>query len=95
MNAPRPLPVELTQKAEADLLALEKAERARVKDDITRLATGTLPLGQTKKLKGFDPPLWELKTGRHRLFFRPLTDKLLILRAVARKDLDRALRSFR
>ena len=90
----RPLELSLTRHAEADLLRIEEAPRQRVKADILRLAKGQIPLGQSKKLRNFTPPLWQLTSGRFRILYRREEEQLLILRVVAKpeqRDLFRSL----
>ena len=93
--APKPLELVLAQHAERDLLAIPQAFRVRVKSDILRLAEGRIPFGQLKKLTGFSPPLWQLTSGRYRVFYRRSGEQLLLLRVVHKPDQQRSLRSLR
>lgn len=91
----RPLDLILARHAEADLLRIEEAPRQRVKADVLRLAKGQIPLGQSKKLRSFTPPLWQLTSGRFRIMYRREAEQLLILRVVTKpeqRDLFRSLR---
>ena len=93
--APKPLELVLAQHAERDLLTIPPVFRERVKSDILRLAKGRIPFGQLKKLSGFSPPLWQLTSGRYRIFYRRLGEQLLLLRVVHKPDQQRSLRSLR
>jgi len=94
-GAPRPLELVLTRHAQRDLLAIPEDIRQRVKADILRLARGRLPPTQVKKLHGFSPAIWQLTSGRYRVFYRRLGEELLLLRAVHKPEQLRALRSLR
>ena len=85
----------LTRHAEEDLLSLETAVRQRIKADILRLAQNQIPFQQTKKLHGFTPPIWQMASGRFRVMYRRETDRLLILRVIAKPDQKDLFRSFR
>lgn len=90
----RPLELLLTRHAEADLLRIEYTLRQRIKADILRLAQGQIPLGQSKKLRSFIPPLWQLTSGRFRIMYRREAERLSILRVVSKpeqRDLFRSL----
>jgi len=75
----------LTDRAKADLAALDRATRLRVAAAIQRLLlTNT---GDIKKLQGIDPPEYRLRTGEWRIrFSRPDTDTVRINRVQNRKD---------
>ena len=94
-GAPKPLELVLTRHAERDLLTIPQEERQRIKADILRLAQGDVPLTQLKKLRGFSPALWQLTSGRFRVFYRRTGEELLLLRAVPKPHQERALRSIR
>lgn len=74
---------------------MESDSRHRVKADILRLAGGQIPYSQLKKLRSFAPPVWQLTSGRFRILYRRESERLLILRVVAKpnqRDLFRSLR---
>jgi mRNA-degrading endonuclease RelE of RelBE toxin-antitoxin system len=91
----RPLELQLTRHAEADLLRIPADFRQRIKADILRLAQGQIPFAQLKKLRSFTPPIWQLTSGRFRIFYRREGEQLLILRVVAKPDPQDLLRSLR
>ncbi len=91
----RPLELLLTPHAEADLLRLSTDLRQRLKEDVLRLTQAPIPFRQLKKLRSFNPPIWQLTSGRFRILYRREEGRLLILRVVAKpdqKDLFRSLR---
>jgi mRNA-degrading endonuclease RelE of RelBE toxin-antitoxin system len=94
-ETPRPLDVVLTAHAERELLAIPDEFRRRIKVDILRLAEGRIPPGQFKKLSGFSSPIWQLTSGRFRVFYRRMGEQLLVLRVVAKSQQTRSLRALR
>lgn len=94
-GALRPLELLLARHAEQDLLGLEADVRGRLKNDILRLASGQIPHGQTKKLRSFHPPIWQLTSGRFRILYRREGERLLILRVVSKPDQRDLFRSLR
>ncbi|MBI4354337.1 MAG: hypothetical protein HY595_03790 [Candidatus Omnitrophica bacterium] len=94
-DAPKPLELLLTQKAERELLDIPDEPRQRIKSDILRLAQGCLPLAQLKKLHGFTPAIWQLTSGEFRVLYRRAAERLFILRVIRKPDQVRVLRSLR
>ena len=94
-GAIRPLELLLTRRAEEDLFRVPSDQRQRIKEDILRLAQGRVPYAQTKKLRGFTPPIWQMTSGRFRVLYRRQGEKLLILRAVCKPDQRDLFRSLR
>ena len=92
-----PANVCLTTRAQRDLDALDRdsAKQRRILEDIRRLALGHLPQAAIKKLKGFDPPLWQADSGEFRIFYT-WEQGVLWLRGILRKsDQQKRLRSLR
>ncbi len=83
----QPRRIELAERAVRDLLAIEAGRRGVLERDLQTLASGRLPLTQTK--------IWELKSGSYRALYRPEPDRLVVVRVVNRRDLVRALRGIR
>ena len=76
-------------RAQRDLLALPKRIAQQVLDDLELLEAPPWPQGKVKKLRGHD--FWEIKTGDYRTLFWPEGKKVVVLRVVNRRDLDRTL----
>lgn len=76
-------------RAQRDLHELEKRDALQVLDDLELLATPPWPRGKVKKLRGHD--FGEIKTGDFRTLFWPYGNKVVILRVVNRRDLERAI----
>jgi mRNA-degrading endonuclease RelE of RelBE toxin-antitoxin system len=45
-----------------------------------------------KKLKGFRPPLYRLRSGDYRVLYRVLGDTVTIMRVIDRKDLEKIIK---
>ncbi|GAB4418084.1 MAG: hypothetical protein OHK0032_14090 [Thermodesulfovibrionales bacterium] len=58
------------------------------------LEVSPLPSGKAliKKLKGFSPPLYRLRTGDFRVLYRITGNKVAVLRVIDRKELERELK---
>lgn len=76
-------------RAQRDLQKLEKRDALQVLEDLELLEAPPWPLGKVKKLRG--PDVWEIKTGDFRTLFWPYASKVVILRVVNRRDLERAM----
>jgi mRNA-degrading endonuclease RelE of RelBE toxin-antitoxin system len=76
-------------RAQRDLLDLSKRDARRVLEDLEILRVPPWPPGKVKKLRGQD--YWEIKTGDYRTIFWPQGMRVVILRVVNRRDLERTL----
>ena len=73
-----------TERARADLRAIEQPVAMRILRTLARYAhTGE---GDTKQLRGIDPPLIRLRAQDHRLFFRDWGEYLEISRVLHRRE---------
>lgn len=66
----------------------------KITGKLTMLETAPLPTGKNriKKLTGFTPPLYRLRVGDFRVLYRITENKVIVLTAVDRKELERELR---
>lgn len=76
-------------RAQRDLEALPKRDALRVLEDLELLQSPPWPPPKVKPLRGH--PFWEIKTGDFRTIFWPTGRKVVILRVVNRRDLERTL----
>lgn len=88
MVLPEELPdhVRLTARAQKDLEKFIKKDRSnfiKIWQDLKKLAGRILPQ-RPKKLKGFQPPIWQVDSGDFRIFYT-LENELLWIRGVLRK----------
>jgi mRNA-degrading endonuclease RelE of RelBE toxin-antitoxin system len=85
----------LNAAAKRDLIILESEQALQIAQDIrTYLEVNPIPLGKPrlKKLLGFDPPLYRLRSGDLRAFYRIAEDKVIILAIRQKKDSERFLK---
>lgn len=85
--------VVLTEHAIADLEEVPKELRAQIHRDLKSLRTSPLPSGiQIKRLKGFRPPLYRLRSGDFRVLYQISGDFVNVLRIIDRKLLERVIK---
>jgi len=66
---------------------------ALVKDIQAYLETRPVPIGKSriKKLTGFDPPLYRMRSGDCRAYYRIRGDEVVVIAVTRRKDSDKRL----
>ena len=85
--------VVLTEHAIADLEEVSKEIREQIQWDLKALQTSPLPSGnQIKRLKGFRPPIYRLRSGDFRILYHIREDRVTVLRVVNRKILERVIK---
>lgn len=64
------------------------------KDIKSYLETSPLPIGKSriKKLTGYNPPLYRLRSGNSRAYYRILPDKVVILAITHKKESEKFLK---
>ncbi|MBN1808314.1 MAG: type II toxin-antitoxin system RelE/ParE family toxin [Planctomycetes bacterium] len=77
-------------RAQEDLAKLQKKYAVQILNDLPILESPPWPRGKVKKLKGTD--YCEIKTGDFRTIFWPHGNKVVILRAVDRRDLLKTIK---
>lgn len=65
-----------------------------VRDLRSYLETRPIPVGKPriKKLSGFEPPLYRLRSGDFRAYYRINGDEVVVLAVTRRKDSDKRLK---
>jgi mRNA interferase RelE/StbE len=85
--------VVLTQHAIADLEDVPKELKEQIHRDLKTLQTSPLPSGtQIKRLKGFRPPVYRLRSGDYRVLYQIRGDVVNVLRVIDRKLLERVIK---
>lgn len=96
MNSnPRRFSIEVSPHAERDLAKFPSAISRLILEEIkTRLASHPLQEIKTriKRLTGFTPPLYRLRIGDYRVYYRVVVHHVIILGALHKKDSDRWLK---
>ena len=92
----QPFKIILTAHAIADLERIPEAERSHLHLDIRDLQPSPFPQGtRIKRLKGYRPPLYRLRSGEFRVLYRVRGDTITVLRIIDRKILERVIRRLR
>jgi mRNA-degrading endonuclease RelE of RelBE toxin-antitoxin system len=89
------LKVIFSSAAARDIEGLETAAAIPlVKDILTYLEVRPVPIGKfrIKKLAGFDPPLFRLRSGDFRAYYRIGGDEVVVLAVTRRNDSDKRLK---
>ncbi len=68
-----------------------------VKDIKTYLETSPLPFGKSriKKLTGYNPPVYRLRSGNYRAYYRILPGEVVILAVTHKKDSEKILKKLK
>jgi mRNA-degrading endonuclease RelE of RelBE toxin-antitoxin system len=84
--------------AQTDLERLDPDDAIQIVTDAkTYLAAAPLPIGKSrlKRLSGFTPPLYRLRSGDFRAYYRISGAEVVILRVTDRKDAEKLLKRLR
>ncbi len=85
--------VVLTEHAIADVEEVSQDLREQIQQDLKTLQTSPLPSRrQIKRLKGFRPPIYRLRSGDFRVLYQVRENRVTVLRVVNRKLLDRVIK---
>ena len=83
--------------AQKEIEALETDDAIRlVKDISSYLETSPLPIGKKriKKLTGFEPPLYRLRSGDFRAYYRVASGTVIVLAITNKKDSEKILKKY-
>jgi mRNA-degrading endonuclease RelE of RelBE toxin-antitoxin system len=87
-----------SESAQRDIQKFEDEDALRLVKDIKNyLEKSPLPFGKTriKKLSGFKPPLYRLRSGDFRAYYRIISRDVVILAITHKKDSEKYLRKLR
>ena len=85
--------VQFTERAADDLDQVPIDIRKEILLDIRQLSSAPFPPGtHVKKLMGFRPLLYRLRTGDYRIIYRVEARAIFVLRVISRKDPDRIIK---
>lgn len=85
----------LNAAAKRDLMTLESEQALQIAQDIQAyLEINPIPWGKPriKKLAGFEPPIYRLRSGDFRAFYRIEGDQVIILAVRPKKDGEKFLK---
>ncbi len=85
--------VQMTRSAADDLQDIPDKFREQIITSIKLLSVNPLVSGTgIKKLKGFKPPLYRLRSGDYRVLYR-ITERIItIMRVIDRKELEKIIK---
>lgn len=95
---PRRFRVLFSPHAQREIEELEVSDALQLTRDIkTYLETSPLPFGKTriKKLADFTPPLYRLRSGDFRVYYRIVAKEVVILAITHKKDSEKLLKKLR
>jgi mRNA-degrading endonuclease RelE of RelBE toxin-antitoxin system len=84
--------------AQREIEKLEIEDAFQLAKDIKNyLERSPLPFGKSgiKRLTGFDPPLYRLRSGDFRAYYRIVSQDVVILAITHKKDSEKYLRTFK
>jgi mRNA interferase RelE/StbE len=85
--------IQLTKTGSGDLDSIPDDLRRKILQDINILSTNPFLFGSNaKKLRGFKPPLYRLRSGDYRVLYRVKDEIVTIMRVIDRKDLERIIK---
>jgi len=85
--------VALTEHAILELKDISRELRDQIHRDLRNLKSAPFPSGTyIKRLKGFRPPVYRLRSGNFRILYHIQESGVTILRVIDRKLLDRAIK---
>jgi len=85
--------VNLTEHATDDLKDISKEFREKIHQDLKTLESAPLPAATyIKRLRGFRPPVYRLRSGDFRVLYHIQGNTVTILRVINRKLLERVIK---
>jgi len=85
--------IQLTSSAVDDLDCIPEISKKKIIASIQRLSADPFSPGSNiKKLKGFKPPIYRIRSGDFRVLYRVHDKTAIILRVIDRKDLERIIK---
>jgi mRNA-degrading endonuclease RelE of RelBE toxin-antitoxin system len=88
----------LSPPAQREIERLEPDSALQIVKDIkTYLEISPLPFGKSriKKLTGFDPTLYRMRSGDFRAYYRIISTDVVVLGITHKKDSEKALKKFK
>jgi len=85
--------IQLTCSAVDDLECIPEARQKKIIASIKNLSSNPFAPGPNiKKLKGFKPPIYRIRSGDFRVLYRVYDKTIIIMRVIDRKDLERVVK---
>jgi mRNA-degrading endonuclease RelE of RelBE toxin-antitoxin system len=88
--------VTLTDHAISDLESISQNHLGKIHSDLITLKSNPFPSAKrVKRLKGFRPPVYRLRSGNFRFLYNIHENIVTVLRVIDRKILERVIRRLR
>ena len=90
--------VRFSPSAQREIEGYEAEDALQLVKDVKRyLESSPLPFGKTriKKLTGFTSPLYRLRSGDFRIYYRIISEEVVILAITHKKDSEKFLKKVR
>lgn len=85
--------IRLTYSAAEDMDCIPEDHRIKIIALIKKFASDPFTPGvNIKKLMGFKPPLYRIRSGDYRMLYRVQEKTITIMRVIDRNDLDRVIK---
>jgi len=85
--------IQLTYSAIDDLERIPESPKKKIIASIKKLSSNPFPPSPNiKKLKGFKPPIYRIRSGDFRVLYTVHDKTIIILRVIDRKDLERVIK---
>ena len=85
--------IQLTYSAVDDLDCIPEARQKKIIASIKKLSSNPFALSPNiKKIKGFKPPIYRIRSGDFRVLYRVHDKTIIIMRVIDRKDLERVVK---
>jgi mRNA-degrading endonuclease RelE of RelBE toxin-antitoxin system len=85
--------IQLTSSAVDDLDSIPEISKKKIIASIQKLSTDPFSSSPNiKKLKGFKPPIYRIRSGDLRVLYRVHDRTIIILRVIDRKDPERIIK---
>jgi len=85
--------LELTHSAVVDLNLILKAQRRKIIASIIRLSSNPFASAtDIKKLKGFKPPIYRMRSGDYRVIYRIKEETITAMCVIDRKELEKIIK---
>jgi mRNA interferase RelE/StbE len=85
--------VQLTRSAIDDINKISGKQRTKIISSIENLSSDPFTPGTSiKKLRGFKPSLYRLRSGGYRVLYRVEKNTITIMRVIDRKELEKIIK---
>jgi len=85
--------IQLTYSDVDDLDCIPESPKKKIIASIKKISSHPFaPSPDIKKLKGFKPPIYRIRSGDFRVLYKVHDKTIIILRVIDKKDLERVLK---